>query len=295
MSESVLPSNRSAQENPSIPEGRIEKLTDGWALAFDKQFDYPAIHIWDVLTNPRKVEQWLGAVSPDWELGKEYTLDMRGGSASGTVLQLTPGSSLQLTWDDDLGEESVLEWQVLESDGGALLQFRSRTDTADFLAEGSAGWQGIMTAFAAVAAGEPPAGEQSGQWRALRDAYSKEFDVSPSMGFLEVPADQTADQTTLVFERWYDAPAEDISAAVESSGGNLRLGEGADISVAEEEGVGKLRIRQRIESGNPHDTAALMAAWHLALDSAAVRLLGETPHPNSHRLRALEALYRSSM
>ncbi|MBD7995852.1 SRPBCC domain-containing protein [Arthrobacter sp. Sa2CUA1] len=284
-------SSRSGWEDPSVPAGRIEKLSDGWALAFDKQFDYPAAHIWDVLTNPRKVEQWMGSVTPDWELGKEYTVEMGGGSVSGTVLQLTPRSSLQITWDDELGEESVLEWQVLESDGGALLQFRSRTDTADFLAEGSAGWQGILLAFAAVAAGTPPPGmEQPAQWRALRDAYSKEFDVSPTMGFLE----ETPGDTTLVFERWYDAPAEDITAAVESSGGNLRLGEGADFSVEETDGVGKLRIRQRIDGGNPQDTAALMAAWHLALDSAAVRLLGETPHPNSHRLRALEALYSAS-
>ena len=291
MSESALPSNRSGQESPSVPQGRIEKLTDGWALAFDKQFDYPAIHIWDVLTNPLKVEQWLGPVSPDWELGKEYTLDMGGGSASGTVLQLTPGSSLQLTWDDDLGEESVLEWQVLESDGGALLQFRSRTDTADFLAEGSAGWQGIMTAFAAVAAGDAPSPGESGQWRELRDAYSRVFDVSPTMGFLE----GSPEHGTVVFERWYPAPATDITATVESSGGNLSLGVRADISVAEEDGLGKLRIRQQIEGGSPEDTAALMAAWHLALDSAALRLQGSTPHPNSHRLRALEALYRASM
>lgn len=288
-------SNRSGPDDPTVPTGRIEKLTDGWALAFDKQFDYPAAHIWDVLVNPRKVEQWLGTVTPDWELGKEYTLDMGGGSASGTVLQLTPRSSLQITWDDDLGEESVLEWQVLDSDGGALLQFRSRTDTPDFLAEGSAGWQGILRAFAAVAAGNPPPSEPPGQWRALRDAYSREFGVSPTMGHLDVTTEHNTEQATLVFERWYDAAAGDISAAVESSGGNLRLGDGAEISVTEEDGAGKLRIRQRIEDGGQQDTAALMAAWHLALDSAAVRLLGETPHPNSHRLRALEALYSSTL
>ncbi|WP_312180795.1 SRPBCC domain-containing protein [Arthrobacter sp.] len=291
MPESASPSSRSGQDDTSVPSGRIEKLTDGWALAFEKQFDYPAAHIWDVLTNPRKVGQWLGPVTPDWELGKEYTLELGSGSASGTVLQLSPRSSLQITWDDELGEESVLEWQVLESGGGALLQFRARTDTADFLAEGSAGWQGILLGFAAVAAGDAPAPGEPGQWRALRDAYSREFDVSPTMGTLE----KTAEQQTLVFERWYNAPAEDISAAVESSSGNLFRGEGPDLTVHEEDGLGKLRIRQQIQTGSPDDTAALMAAWHLALDSAAFRLQGDSPHPNSHRLRALEALYRASL
>ncbi|MFZ3454811.1 SRPBCC domain-containing protein [Arthrobacter sp. 7Tela_A1] len=289
MADSATPSSNSGNDPSAVPQGRIERLTDGWALAFDKQFDYPTAHIWDVLTNPRKVEKWLGSVTPGWELGKEYTLDMGNGTASGTVLQLNPRSSLQISWDDELGEESVLEWQVLESDGGALLTFRSRTDTADFLAEGSAGWEGLHDAFAAVAAGGTPEPGAPGQWRSLRDAYSRDFRISPTMGVLE----ETPEGRTLLFERWYDAPADDLGAALESSSGNLRMGEGADITAVDEDGFGKMRISQRLEGGTAQDTAALMAAWHLALDSAAVRLDGGTPNPNSHRLRALEALYGS--
>lgn len=289
MSES--PAGSSNSESRPVPEGRIEKVSDGWVLAFDKQLDYPAAHIWDVLTNPQKVENWLGQISPGWELGKAYTLEMGGSGVSGTVLQLSPRSNLQITWDDQLGEEAVLDWQVLESDGGALLAFRAHTDTADFLAEGSAGWQGIMAAFAAVAAGESPSQEESGSREALRDAYSREFGVSPTMGTVR----DAADGRTLEFERWYRAPAEDVGSAVESSSGNLGMGQEAEIEISEDGGVAKLHVRQYIPGGTPEDTAALMAAWHLALDSAAIRLQGGTPNPNSHRLRALEALYRTAL
>lgn len=284
------PSPSSSKSRP-VPEGRIEKLTDGWVLAFEKQLDYPTAHIWDVLTNPEKVQQWLGPIHPDWELGKEYTLEKDGSGVSGTVLQLNPRSSLQISWDDELGEESVLDWQVLESGGGALLRFRAHSDTDDFLAEGSAGWQGILAAFAAVAAGNPPPAAEPGAWEALRDAYSREFDVSPTMGkVVDGP-----DGRSLEFERWYRAPAADVGAAVEASSGNLGVGEEAVTEVRDDGGLAKLFVRQRVEGGIPEDTAALMAAWHLALDSAAVRLQGSTPHPNSHRLRALEALYRSAL
>ncbi|MFZ3416471.1 SRPBCC domain-containing protein [Arthrobacter sp. 3Tela_A] len=289
MAESPSPS--SSSESRPVPEGRIEKVTDGWVLAFDKQLDYPTAHIWDVLTNPQKVEQWLGPIHPDWELGKEYTLEKGGSGVSGTVLQLNPRSSLQISWDDELGEESVLDWQVLESDGGSLLTFRAHSDTADFLAEGSAGWQGIMGAFAAVAAGNPPPQEEPGDWEALRDAYSREFDVSPTMGKVV----DNPDGRSLEFERWYNAPAEDVGAALESSSGNLGIGEEAVIEVRDDDGLAKVYVRQRVQGGTTEDTAALMAAWHLALDSAAIRLQGDTPHPNSHRLRALEALYRTAL
>lgn len=271
-----------------VTEGRIEKLTDGYAVAFDRQLDYPTAHIWDILTNPVKVSRWLGRVSPRWQLGKEYTLDMDGGSSFGTVLQLEPRSSLQITWEDQLGMESVLEWQVLESGGGALLQFRSRTDCPDFLAEGSAGWQGILNSFANVAAGRDPDPDSMGQWLALRDAYAKDFDVSPTMGLVS----GTGADAELVFDRWYRAPAEDVEAAVDAVGRTLGIGGEAQLEMADDGEETRIVIRQPV-SGSQDHTAGLLATWHAALDSVRDRLDGGTPHPNSHRLAALERFYRS--
>ncbi|MBP3044182.1 SRPBCC domain-containing protein [Arthrobacter jiangjiafuii] len=277
------------EQSGALPvlEGRIEKLSDGYAVAFDHQFDYPTAHIWDILTNPEKVSHWLGQVTPQWQLGKEYTLEMDGGSTSGTVLQLEPRSSLQITWEDQLGLESVLEWQVLESGGGALLQFRSRTDTPDFLAEGSAGWQGILNSFANVAAGREPDPDSMEQWLALRDAYSREFDVSPTMGRVI----GAGDDAELVFERWYRAPSEDVEAAVEAVGRTLELGGDAQLEMTDDGHETKATLREPA-TGSQDQTAALLAAWHAGLDAVRDQLDGQTPHPNSHRLAALRRFYR---
>ena len=269
-----------------VPEGRIEKLTDGYAVAFDRQFDYPTAHIWDILTNPAKVSRWLGQVTPGWQLGKEYTLAMEGGSSSGTVLQLEPRSSLQITWEDELGLESVLEWQVLESSGGALLLFRSRTDTPDFLAEGSAGWQGILNSFASVAAGRDPDPDSAADWLALRDAYARDFDVSPSMGVVS----GTGADAEVVFERWYRAPAEDVEAAVDAAGRTQGIGGDAQLELAEHGEETRLIIRDPAPE-SPDRAAGLLASWHAVLDSVRDRLDGNTPHPNSHRLAALQRFY----
>ena len=274
----------------AVPEGRIEKLTDGYAVAFDRQFDYPTAHIWDILTNPVKVSRWLGQVTPGWQLGKEYTLDMQGGSSSGTVLQLEPRSSLQITWEDELGLESVLEWQVLESSGGALLLFRSRTDTPDFLAEGSAGWQGILNSFASVAAGRDPEPDSTGDWLALRDAYARDFDVSPSMGVVS----GTGADAEVVFERWYRAPAEDVEAAVDAAARTQGIGADAQLELAENGEETRIIIRDPAPD-SPDPTAGLLASWHAVLDSVRDRLDGNTPHPNSHRLAALQRFYRAMM
>lgn len=270
-----------------VPEGRIERLTDGYALAFDRRLDYPTAHIWDILTNPEKVPLWLGRLEPAWQLGKEYTLEMDGGTSIGTVLQLEPRSSLQISWEDQLGSESVLEWQVLSSIEGAQLRFRSRTDTADFLAEGSAGWQGILAAFASVAAGQKPARDSMETWVALRDAYAEDFDVSPTMGLVTGPGPGAE----VVFDRWYRAPEEDVEAAVDAAGRRLGVGGEAEVQMTGDGEETRVTVRQGV-TGSRDGTAALLAGWHMALDSARDQLDGGMPHPNLHRMAALERFYR---
>lgn len=208
-------------EDGTVPVGRIGHDGNGYVLAFDRQFDYPRAYVWDLLANPERLAQWLGELTPGWQQGKEYDLDLGGTRVSGTVLQHNPPTSLQLTWEDELDHECVLEWRVLESDGGTLLQFRAHAESADFLAEGGANWQVLLDRLAGTAAGstpnEPPsrsgarpAFDIGARHGALRDAYAREFSVSPSTGSV----DHVAGHPTARFERLIFAPPQDIWAAL---------------------------------------------------------------------------------
>ncbi|WAP50979.1 hypothetical protein OL239_13700 [Arthrobacter sp. ATA002] len=171
---------------------------------------------------------------------------------------------------------------------GALLQFRSRTDTPDFIAEGSAGWQGILDAFASVAAGRTPNPDSMERWLALRDAYAEDFDVSPTIGLVA----GSGSDAELVFNRWYRAPSEDVEAAVNAAGRTLGLGGDAEMEMTNDGEETRLKVRRPVTASRDQ-TAALLAAWHMALDSVHDQLEGSMPHPNSHRLAALERFYRS--
>ncbi|MCC9206535.1 SRPBCC domain-containing protein [Arthrobacter sp. zg-Y769] len=283
------------ESNPSeapIPTGRIERRPDGYTLVFERRFDFPAGHIWDVLTNGDKVAQWLGMLTPGWQLGKEYRLDMGNAEVTGTVLQMSPGLSLQFTWEDPLGDESVLDWQVLETPDGSLLQFRTHEESADFLTEGAAGWQGILDAFDDVASGREPARASMDQWQALRDAYAREFNVSPTMGQM--------DAAGVVFERWYDAAAGDVGRALDRAASEVGLGAEAAVEITDDDaGHARAVVRQPVNAehgghGGPNEAPALLAAWHVALDAAGDHLAGNPWHPSSRRLAALKEFYASS-
>ncbi|MCQ1948084.1 SRPBCC domain-containing protein [Arthrobacter sp. zg-Y1116] len=271
-----------------VPAGRIERRPDGYTLVFERLFDFPAGYIWEVLTNGDKVAQWLGTVTPGWQLGKEYRLDMGNVEVTGTVLQMSPGLSLQFTWEDPLGDESVLDWQVLETPDGSLLQFRTHEPSADFLTEGAAGWQGILDVFDDVAAGREPSRASMDQWQALRDAYAEEFDVSPTMG-------QT-DAAGIVFQRWFNAAAGDVGSALDRATSELGIGAEASVDITDDGGRTRVVVRQPLSGGNggSDEAAGLLAAWHQALDAAGDHVAGNPWHPSSRRLAALKEFYGAS-
>lgn len=278
--------DRSAAQSV-VPLGRIEKLSDGYVLAFDRQFDYPRSYIWNLLTDPGKVQLWLGELSGGWELGKEYSLDMGGGVSTGTVLQLNPPTSLQITWDDALGLESILEWRVLESNGGTLLQLRARSETADFLTEGAAGWQQILGALEDVAAGREPG--QEGDWAALRDAYAAEFDVSNTMGWIE-----TYDGVTMVhFDRRLNSTLPLVKDALTADPEQQPRVEQAEVDFTADGGTTRLAVRHVVE--DQAEAPFLLAHWHAHLDAVAVSVDGDQPHTSMRKLHALEEFYRTML
>lgn len=270
---------------PVVPLGRIERLSDGYVLAFDRQFDYPRAYIWNLLTDPGKVRLWLGELAAPWELGKEYSLTHSGGESTGTVLQLNPPTSLQISWDDPLGLESILEWRVLECNGGTLLQLQARSETADFLTEGAAGWQQILGALDDVAAGRAPSPAEN--WTALRDAYAAEFRISNTMGWLE-----TDDGVTMVhFDRRLNSTLPLVKDALTADPEQQPRVEQAEVDFTADGNATLLTVRHVVE--DPAAAPSLLAQWHAHLDAVAVSLDGDQPHLSLRKLHALEGFYRS--
>ncbi|NKX56136.1 SRPBCC domain-containing protein [Arthrobacter mobilis] len=314
-----------------VPTGRIERVDGDYVLAFDLQLDYPRSYIWSLLTERGKVAKWLGNLLDDWALGHPYELDLGSGSASGTVLQYNPPLSLQITWEDELGDESVIEWRVLESAGGTLLQFRARTESSDFLTEGSAGWQTILEGLEAVAAGRTP-DNSTDRWTPLREAYAREYSLSPSMGTVR----KESGHTSVHFDRLLDADRDTVWQALTDPAkfsrwlapGKLQLQVGGVIKLdfpdftlegdvsyvlgdqaleyswsspeVQESSVhwllspagSKTLLQLSHTLRSPGRTDVLLGKWHDRLDALAVLLAGGEVHPSAHRLDALAKFYR---
>jgi uncharacterized protein YndB with AHSA1/START domain len=321
----------SQREDRAVPSGRIERVDSDYVLAFDRQFDYPRQYIWSLLTEPDQLAKWLGKPITGFELGHPYELDVGGGAVTGMVLQLNPPLSLQFTWEDELGGEAVIEWRTLDSNGGTLLQFRSRAENRDFLTEGSAGWDTLLDALEDVAAGRIPQ-PQPERWDRLREAYAREYSLSNTMGTVDTDSGHPCIQ----FDRLVAADRESVWQALTDESqfsrwlapGSLELQVGAAIRLDFEtftmEGdvshvlhgqaleygwrspeVQDSSVHWQLEGNNGrtvlklrHDLrsaardAQLLAFWHHRLDALAVLLSGGEVHLSAHRLEALNHFYR---
>jgi uncharacterized protein YndB with AHSA1/START domain len=275
------PASRSA---PAGPTGRIEQVRAGHVLAFDEHLDYPRSYVWELLTAPAQVERWLGRLRPGLKLGKEFSLELNGRTVTGTVLHIDPPTRLQATWEDEFGLVSIVEFRVLPSDGGTLLQVRLHPETDEFLAEGAAAWQLLLGALRAAAAGTAPA--PGPDWQALRDAYCRDFAVSPSMGSVV----EEEGVRLFRFDRRYEGLLPFVNDALTADPEDQPFVELAEVDLTAEGKCTRVVVRGVVE--DPGALPDLMARWHAHLDGAAVRLAGDSPHRSERRIRVLRDFYR---
>ncbi|MHA7263412.1 SRPBCC domain-containing protein [Arthrobacter sp. TMN-37] len=272
-----------------VPTGRVEQVQGNHVLAFDEQFDYPRSYLWELLTSPPKLERWLGRLTPGLKLGKEFSLELGGGTVTGTVVHIEPPTSLQFTWEDGFGLVSIVEFRVLPSNGGTLLQLRLHPETDDFLAEGAAGWQLMLDALRAAAAGAP-AGGPAADWTALRDAYCRRFTLSPSMGVLE----EEEGVPLVRFDRRYDGKLLLVNDALTADPEDQPFVELAEVDLTRE-GKKRTRVTVRAVVEDREGLPRLMARWHAHLDAVTVSLAGGSPHRSERKIRVLEEFYRRQL
>ncbi|MBT1002776.1 SRPBCC domain-containing protein [Paenarthrobacter sp. DKR-5] len=214
----------SADSGPA--RGAIERTADGYSIHIDQPVAAPPAAVWHTMTEPEAVQRWLGSLTAPWQEHEPYSLALDGGAAAGTVLLLREESELALTWSDELGFESVAAFRLEPQADGTLVRFTAQSPTADFVTEGSAGWQGILEALAAAAEGRGEAPDPSA-WLRRRDDYARRYGVSRTMG---MPVTEFGHEG-LRFDRLIPARRDRVWAALTEPGELLKWFGGAEVDL----------------------------------------------------------------
>lgn len=130
-------------------------------VRFERTFAVPPAGLWSALTEPVRVERWLGRLSGDLRVGGTYTLDMAdpgapdpaADRATGQVLACDAPDRLLLTWCFPGEDPSEIEARVEARGTGSVLVVEHRRLTRGGARGYGAGWHTFLDHLELLLAG----------------------------------------------------------------------------------------------------------------------------------------------
>ncbi|MDP1820504.1 MAG: SRPBCC family protein [Acidimicrobiales bacterium] len=119
---------------PAAGDGTLERTADGGVIRFERRLAYPIRDVWDAVTDPARLADWLlpfdADITVDLREGGEMVFAGRGEepvTMTFTILRVEPPMLLEHTHAD----ASYLRWELEPVDTGCVLRLTHFvTDTA---------------------------------------------------------------------------------------------------------------------------------------------------------------------
>lgn len=164
--------------------GTVTREEGVLVLRFERMLAHPVAKVWAALTDPAECACWLGDLGVDLVQHGPFALSADGEKiANGIVTELRApdgegAAVVEYTWHasfSDVGS-AVIRWELRPVGDRTRLILTQTAASADFLAEGAAGWHGFLDQLAQALTGEDGVADQVA-WRARRARYSTTFAV----------------------------------------------------------------------------------------------------------------------
>lgn len=165
-------------------DGTVTRAGDDLVLRFERTLAHPVAAVWAALTDPAECARWLGDLGQALTENGAFELSSEGREiATGTVTELVPPGAeatavVEYTWHAAFAEagSAVICWELTPVGDRTRLVLTQTARSADFLAEGAAGWHGFLDRLAQALSGGTGVADQDA-WRIRRARYSASFGV----------------------------------------------------------------------------------------------------------------------
>jgi uncharacterized protein YndB with AHSA1/START domain len=115
---------------------------DGFDLIFERRFDRPAETIWQALTVPARIADWLAEAEVDLRVGGVFRLlfPAHNDAMEGRIVELDPPQRIAWTWPDARHPDSVVRWELTPDGAGCRLVLTQTRLQRPELPDVAAGW-----------------------------------------------------------------------------------------------------------------------------------------------------------
>ena len=104
-------------------------MTDS-TITLEREYPYPADRIWQALTRPDLLAQWLMQTDFVAEPGRSFRFNADWGHVDCTLREIEPGRRLSYSWGDGT-LDTVVTWTLTPTEGGTRLTLEQAGFTPD--------------------------------------------------------------------------------------------------------------------------------------------------------------------
>jgi len=157
-------------------DGTVHERADGYQLRFERHLLHPVEKVWDALTDPAQLAQWLAPGEIELTLGGRVYLAFTDGAGviDGRVTAIAPPRLLEFSWTDEGNDLGFVHWELVADDGGTrlVLTHTLPESARAFGLPALAGWHSLLEKLATLLDGEPMSFAQD-RWQELHDHYAQ--------------------------------------------------------------------------------------------------------------------------
>ena len=148
--------------------GTFRRTGEIYDIIFERHLNHPVQEVWEAITHPGKLGQWLGTTTIDLKEQGDITILMQGMVINGKILKLQEQSLLEYTWTSKSfpNDISIVCWELFkEEDNSCRLKFTERLVPPHYLTGAGPGWHYMLDTLSMVLEGKtvPPWSEKAWQ------------------------------------------------------------------------------------------------------------------------------------
>jgi len=141
----------------AIQLGRIRRFAEGFEGCLERWIGYTQETVWQMLTEPPQLVQWLAPGSIELRKGGRVHIDFgdSGVVIDSTVLAFDPPRLLAYSWSGGDGAHRPLRWELDTVGGGTALTLTVQLSAGEDIAKACAGFEAHLDMLAAALEGVP--------------------------------------------------------------------------------------------------------------------------------------------
>jgi uncharacterized protein YndB with AHSA1/START domain len=147
--------------------GSFNKTGEVYDIIFERLLEHPVKKVWEAITRPEQLAQWLGATEVNLSIGGDITIQLLMAKVVGKIIALEPERLLEYTWGSESHPEllSIVRWELFEEGNGRCrLVFRERLVDRTYLVDVGPGWHWYIDALCTLLDGNQPPAWSAEAW-----------------------------------------------------------------------------------------------------------------------------------